>query len=447
MRLSSVLLLCLLPIVGQSVELDSSFSGDGKSTVAFDLDASKRDRAKRIFPYSTGGYLLVGTASNNASVDVALASVADNGSLSTIMGGDGRLNIDLGAGFDLRDATVDSAGRIILVGALPDSTGSGTRIGVARLFADGSIDSSFGFFGLAVYDNDLYAEPMAVATTPSDAILLFNRQSAGGASWGAYAQILTPLGVSDDIEFIDASFAGRDGVMRWSPAQSAAILAFSVSTSSGCGMRSMSVEISGGSPMSISSGVIASLVLPDTLNACTTMRTSGLAINGSSGAFAVVGENLSNLVGSTNHRGWVSKVDANGEFDDSFDSDGFKQFDAPFPATDLRFNAAIFDPQGSLLVGGITGNADASLQQFALLKILPSGALDTSFSPNGLTNTTFAGTSGSATLNVVADMLGDGDRTVLAGYRHFADPNDDDFAVAAWFQASSGNALFQNGFE
>ena len=115
MRLSTVLSLLLLPTVGHSVELDPSFSADGKSTVAFDLDASKRDRAKRIFPYSTGGYLLVGTASNNASVDVALASIADNGSLSTLMGGDGRLNIDLGAGFDLRDATVDSAGRIVLV--------------------------------------------------------------------------------------------------------------------------------------------------------------------------------------------------------------------------------------------------------------------------------------------------------------------------------------------
>ncbi len=447
MRLSTLLSLLLLPTVGHSVELDPSFSSDGKSTVAFDLDASKRDRAKRIFPYSTGGYLLVGTASNNASVDVALASIADNGSLSTLIGGDGRLNIDLGAGFDLRDATVDSAGRIILVGALPDSVGFGTRIGVARLFADGSVDSSFGFFGLAVYDNATYAEPMAVVTTPTDAILLFNRQSANGAEWSAVAQILTPQGVSDDIAFIDSTFAGRDGVMRWSPAQSAAILAFSAITSSGCGMRSMRVQISGGSPMSVSAGVVASVLLPDTLDACTTMRTSGLAIDTTSGTFAVVGQNLVNLVGSTNHRGWVSKVSANGEFDDSFDGDGFKQFDAPFPATDLRFNAALFDPQGNLLLGGITGNADASLQQFALLKVLPSGALDASFAPNGLTNTTFAAASGSATLNVVSDMLADGDRTVLAGYRHFADPSDDDFAVAAWFQTSSGNVIFQNGFE
>ncbi|MEZ5455290.1 MAG: hypothetical protein R3F04_04145 [Lysobacteraceae bacterium] len=447
MRRITTLSLLLSTALCHGVELDPSFSGDGKATVAFDLDASKRDRVKRIFPYSTGGYLLVGTATNNTNVDVALASIADNGSLSTLIGGDGRLNIDLGTGFDLRDAAVDSAGRIILVGALPDSAGVGTRIGVARLFADGSVDSSFGFFGLAVYDNATYAEPMAVVVTPSDAILLFNRQSADGANWGAYAQILTSQGVSDDIEFVDATFAGRDGVMRWSPAQNAAVVAFSASTSGGCAMRSLRVQISGATPMSISSGVVASVLLPDTLGACTTMRTSGLAVDAQSGAFAVVGENLFNLIGSTNHRGWVSKVDANGDLDLSFDGDGFKQYEAPFPATDLRFHAVVLDSQGELLVGGITGNADASLQQFALLKMQSNGALDTDFGINGLTGTTFAGTSGSATLNVVSDMLTDGDRAVLAGYRHFAEPSDDDFAIAAWFQTASGNVIFANGFE
>src|SRR5215212_7442636 len=68
-------------------------------------------------------------------------ALAADGDLYTGFSGDGRLQTDLGAAFDVdnpNDSVLDSSGRIVVIGQ------ADSEIGVARIYPDGSLDSTFG---------------------------------------------------------------------------------------------------------------------------------------------------------------------------------------------------------------------------------------------------------------------------------------------------------------
>jgi uncharacterized delta-60 repeat protein len=134
--------------------LDTSFSGNGKETLGFgdgeeEAFAVAVDARRRI---------LVGGVSNG---NCAIARLLPNGALDPSFSGDGKLTFsfasDAGGAFDQIFGVVPQGdGKVIVVGRATATSGSGRRVGIARLNADGSFDSTFtslaGRPGRQIYD-------------------------------------------------------------------------------------------------------------------------------------------------------------------------------------------------------------------------------------------------------------------------------------------------------
>jgi uncharacterized delta-60 repeat protein len=129
--------------------LDTSFSGDGKAYVNFDLGGLNSDRALDAVQLGNGKLIVVGTAevdTNNS--DFAIARLNVDGTRDTSFSGDGRETI----AFDLdpsnlidiaSSVAIDANGNILVAGAAGKATGD-YDFAIARLTPAGVLDPNFG---------------------------------------------------------------------------------------------------------------------------------------------------------------------------------------------------------------------------------------------------------------------------------------------------------------
>ena len=114
--------------------LDTSFGAGAMTTVP-------GRTGRGIALQADGRILLVGTATASTTMSVARLTTA--GTLDTTFGGTGIVEVKNHTGSDDAEAVVVGPdGRITIGGA--GSSGNGGQFALARLFADGSLDSSFG---------------------------------------------------------------------------------------------------------------------------------------------------------------------------------------------------------------------------------------------------------------------------------------------------------------
>ncbi|GMU64205.1 MAG: hypothetical protein AMXMBFR36_04790 [Acidobacteriota bacterium] len=121
--------------------LDGSFSGNGQVTIGFGDEA---ETARAVAVDAKKRILVGGVSAGNC----ALARLLPNGALDPSFSGDGKLTFsfasDAGAAFDQIFGLVPQGdGKVIVVGRATTTAGTGRRVGVARLNADGSFDSTF----------------------------------------------------------------------------------------------------------------------------------------------------------------------------------------------------------------------------------------------------------------------------------------------------------------
>ncbi|HVH33763.1 MAG TPA: delta-60 repeat domain-containing protein [Tahibacter sp.] len=130
---------------------DTSFAGDGGTTVDFGLGQANNDYVTAVAVDRYDNIVVVGSVQRASAGDtdfgIARLRAAD-GSLDTDFSGDGKTAVF----FDLGPATrldqpnavaVRNDGRIMIAGLALDSAVSRTRVALARLNADGSNDASF----------------------------------------------------------------------------------------------------------------------------------------------------------------------------------------------------------------------------------------------------------------------------------------------------------------
>ena len=97
--------------------LDSTFDGDGKKTIAFDLGGSNNDQANAVKIQSDGKIVVAGSARVSFGVsDFAVARLNSNGSLDTSFDGDGKRRSSLSGDDEARGMALQSNGRIVLAG-------------------------------------------------------------------------------------------------------------------------------------------------------------------------------------------------------------------------------------------------------------------------------------------------------------------------------------------
>ena len=159
-RLSSLraaLVLCLLasaPSRAADGDLDPSFAGDGKLTIAFDHGQANRDRGQAVTGFGSGRIVVVGDKQqvNAGDTDIGGVALTPTGVLDETFGNLGTTSVYFDLGGDNEDrATAVAAmkdGRFVLCGtAKYQAPGTwAQRLVVARFLATGFLDPSFGPF-------------------------------------------------------------------------------------------------------------------------------------------------------------------------------------------------------------------------------------------------------------------------------------------------------------
>lgn len=130
------------------------------------------------------------------------------------------------------------------------------------------------------------------------------------------------------------------------------------------------------------------------------------------GKVIVVGETTDN--GDAFSTFLIMRYLPNGTLDPSFSTDGIQR--VGFGNQFARASGVVIDSLGRIVVGGTTSDAhdyEDDSAQFAVTRLLPDGDVDTTYGTNGRTTTSFSVGGGAESLGVA---LGANDKVVLVGY-------------------------------
>jgi uncharacterized delta-60 repeat protein len=185
--------------------LDTSFSGDGKAYVNFDLGGANSDRALDVVQLANGKLLVVGSAEVSASnLDFAIARLNADGTRDTSFSGDGRATV----AFDLNptnsndiasSVAIDAAGNILVAGAVLKAPPTDYDFGIARLTPAGELDPNFGGDGRVTIAFDaggnLDDEALELIVAPDGSIFVTGSSTDNGYDFAAVK--LQPDGTPD----------------------------------------------------------------------------------------------------------------------------------------------------------------------------------------------------------------------------------------------------------
>jgi uncharacterized delta-60 repeat protein len=170
--------------------LDSTFGTGGWATL--DLGGSD-EIASGLVEQPSGKWVVAGHTNSEGTLRAAVARFNGDGTLDTSFGTAGATLLDFGSGsqfsgYDLarqQDGKLVVAGTVFLGSDAPD-------VGIARLSAEGALDTTFGSQGrLAIDDGTSGEEGFAMAIQPDDAIVVagYTFVPGGGYAKGLIARV------------------------------------------------------------------------------------------------------------------------------------------------------------------------------------------------------------------------------------------------------------------
>src|SRR5687768_17668790 len=144
-------------------DLDATFSADGKHVV--DLPGSANEVANAVAVDAGGKVILAGRMQVGAETDFAVARLNADGTVDTTFGGgDGFVSIDFAINDEATDVAIDGSGRVVVVGTSNAGAGSNARdFAVARLTSTGALDSTFSGDGKLAIDFGTNDDAQSVA--------------------------------------------------------------------------------------------------------------------------------------------------------------------------------------------------------------------------------------------------------------------------------------------
>ena len=182
-----------------SGQLDTGFSGDGRARLGFDLGGGNVDVASSLTLHGNR-IVMAGGADQAIGADMAVARLLDDGSPDPSFGFDGRTVIPFDlvpAGNDHTESlVVQPNGKLLLVGSTVAGTDFHPVAAIARLRDDGSLDSQFGAFGKAWFD-----DPRTLIF--SDVALQGSRIVAGGLGNTPSFTTAFVAAIENDLVFAD----------------------------------------------------------------------------------------------------------------------------------------------------------------------------------------------------------------------------------------------------
>src|SRR5262245_17168653 len=318
-----------------SGNLDLGFSGDGRQTLNFVSD----DRASAVAVQADGKIVVAGSNSIGGNGNFAVARYLADGTLDPSFSGDGKTDVTFGAEDVATAVAIQGDGKIVVAGytSVNGTAGNPNDFAVARLNADGSLDTTFNDIAAATISNgdgkltiDFGADDRcrAMVINVDGKIVLAGSQDNGFSNF-AVAR-LTSAGAPDP------DFGGGDGKV---------------------------IETFGGKEYATAVAI----------------QFQRIIVAG----YTDVGGTASNPNDFA-----VACFDNTGTIDTSFDNDGWQTFDF---GSDDRANAVAVQTDGRIV---LAGSWDGGFSDFAVVRLTAAGAVDTGFSPDGTAgaaNFTFGG--------------------------------------------------------
>ncbi len=192
--------------------LDSTFDGDGIATTSF---GSGESLAIGVAVQDDNRIVMVGRTWNGSSFDVAIARFNVNGSLDTSLDADGRKTIDLGADEWANTVAIQPDGRIVLGGLTGHDRVN--DFALFRLNSDGSPDNTFDGDGQVItgYAGDdrfssvefqpdgkiVAAGETSIGGNYQFALARYNSNGSLDPTFGGFGVISNSIGSSDDLAF------------------------------------------------------------------------------------------------------------------------------------------------------------------------------------------------------------------------------------------------------
>jgi uncharacterized delta-60 repeat protein len=373
---------------------DTTFSGDGKTTLDF---AGADDSGNAIALQDDGKMLVAGSATEFSVSNFAVARFNTDGTTDTSFSGDGKTMLAFALSYAYGGAMVLQPDGKILIAGVRQLGGdiSSRSVGIARLNADGTTDATFDGDGQVVAFAG-FRTVEAMALQPDGKFVVAGSSNIDGSAGFAVARFnadgtvdTTFNGVgSIQINFSGAAFEfahalvlQADGKILVAGGASTGVFAVARLKANGTldstfgGTGKTTILFTGAGPSPAGSGAQSMALQPD-------------------GKILLVGFALE-TVGNFSFA--VARLNTDGTVDNSFSGDGGTTLD--FSGGSDSATAVAIRTDGKILVAGSTSGA-VGASNFALAKLNADGSIDPS-SSSGKTTLDFAGTSDYASATVL----------------------------------------------
>jgi uncharacterized delta-60 repeat protein len=370
-------------------DLDTSFGSGGKKTVNF----GGTDAARAVLVQPNGRIVAAGGGA--AASSFCVVRLRTNGALDTTFGSGGKRVIDFGGDNEsVYGAALQADGKIVLAGE------SDSRVAVARLKPNGSLDASFEGDGKKIFSWGAISRASAVLVAPNGKLLLagFSGPEGGNvqvARLNTNGLLDTTFGTGGKAA---VDFGGDDFGLAIARQANGRILVAGRSTAAGA----VVARLRANGALDPDFGGDGRVTLP-----------------GGGSVSAVLVQPDRNIVVAGNANGsqmmTVTRLTPNGSPDTTFDGDGTATID--FGSLADLAAGAVLQPNGKIVVAGYTQAAE----DVAVARLNANGSPDTTFGAAGKATVDF----GAATFGF-AVALQSNKRIVVAGQK----TGGDDFAVA-----------------
>jgi len=394
---------------------DTSFDSDGIVTTAV---LTSGDGARSVALQPDGKIVAAGYGFRGTASDFVLVRYNANGSLDTSFDTDGKVTTPRPASGGATAVALLTDGRILTAGY--DANDTDSDFALLRYNLNGTLDTSFGTEGHTSADiGQSYASAQSVALQPDGRIVaagsVFNgsdtdfaliRYHADGSldtSFGVEGKVTTPILARDAIAYAVALQPDGKIVAAGDASSSSALARYHPD-------GSLDSSFDGDGKVTSASGDVRGLAL----------QADGKIVTG--GTIFIGGRNVFAL----------TRYQADGSLDLSFDADG--RVATPVLGSFDRADAFLLQPDGKMVLAGTARNGTAF--EFALVRYLPDGALDTSFDGDGKVTTPIR--DAEDIINAVA-LQPDG-KIIAAGYA--ANGEEDEFALVRYNSDGSLDTSF-----
>ncbi|MFM7561483.1 MAG: beta strand repeat-containing protein, partial [Planctomycetota bacterium] len=351
--------------------IDTSFGTGGKVTVDF----GGTDTARGIRVLSDGRILLVGRSYNGSNNDFALVRLNSDGSLDTTFDGDGKLLRPVGTNDNAYDVVVQSDGKMIVVGEVDSD------FGIARLNADGTLDTSFGTSGKVIQSFGNSDGALSVALQSDGKIVV-----SGWTANGETGVIRLNTNGSFDTTFGTNGLV-TNGVSGYDQGTSVAIqsdgkivIGGHGNAGSGSGFFLMRLNANGSLDTTFSPGgadgdgkLVTWINAASEWGSAITLQTDGKIL----------------ITGNINGNFGVARVNTDGSLDTSFGTAGKVSIDVTGNLDESKH--LLVQPDGKIILVGYSVNtATDGSNDFSIIRLNSDGSLDTTFNGtpgNGLGST------------------------------------------------------------